>query len=45
MLHHERARRKPASTVGVNMRNVDPKVIAKVRIRRLDGAKTWKFLD
>jgi hypothetical protein len=45
VLHHERARRRPDSTVGVNMRNVDPAVIAKVRIRRLDGAGTWQFLD
>lgn len=31
--------------MGVNFRNFDPSVIAATRIRRLDGANTWKFLD
>jgi hypothetical protein len=31
--------------MGVNFRNFDPADIASVRIRRLDGADTWKFLD
>ena len=31
--------------IGVNMRNFDPALIEGVRVRRLDGAKTWKFLD
>jgi hypothetical protein len=31
--------------VGVNARNFDPAVIEGVRVRRLDGASTWKFLD
>jgi len=32
--------------MGVNMRNVvDPDVLKGVRIRHLDGARTWKFLD
>jgi hypothetical protein len=31
--------------MGVNFRNFDPSVIETTRIRRLDGAKTWKFLD
>jgi len=31
--------------MGVNFRNFDPVVIETTRIRRLDGAKTWKFLD
>jgi hypothetical protein len=31
--------------MGVNARNLEPAVIAGVRVRRLDGAKTWKFLD
>ncbi|MBA3538014.1 MAG: GFA family protein [Deltaproteobacteria bacterium] len=36
----------PASNrMGVNARLMDPRVIAEVRVRRLDGADTWKFLD
>lgn len=31
--------------MGVNMRNFDPAIAQTVRIRRLDGADTWKFLD
>lgn len=31
--------------MGVNARNFEPAAIAAVRIRRLDGASTWKFLD
>jgi hypothetical protein len=30
---------------GVNLRNFDPALVASVRVRRLDGADTWKFLD
>ena len=30
---------------GVNLRNFDPTILASVRIRRFDGADTWKFLD
>ena len=29
----------------LNARNLEPEAIASVRVRRLDGAKTWKFLD
>lgn len=38
-------RRYRADRMGVNARNFEPDVIAGVRIRRLDGASTWKFLD
>jgi hypothetical protein len=31
--------------MGVNFRNFDPSAIATTRIRRFDGAKTWKFMD
>src|SRR4051794_25874223 len=31
--------------MGVNARLLDPLVIADVRVRRLDGAATWEFLD
>ncbi len=30
---------------GVNLANFDPELIAAVRVRRFDGADTWKFLD
>jgi hypothetical protein len=31
--------------MGVNARLMDPAVIEHVRVRRLDGAATWTFLD
>jgi len=31
--------------MGVNFRNFDPAVVESIRVRRLDGARTWKFLD
>jgi hypothetical protein len=31
--------------MGVNSRLMEPAVIKGVRVRRLDGADTWKFLD
>lgn len=43
--HHERVNKRPDSTVGVNARNFDPEVFAAARIRHLDGADTWKYLD
>jgi hypothetical protein len=33
------------SRMGVNARNLEPGTIASVRVRRLDGASTWKYLD
>ncbi len=34
-----------SSRMGVNTRNLDPKALKDVRIRRFDGAVTWKFID
>lgn len=31
--------------MGINARNFAPSDIASIRVRRLDGARTWKFLD
>jgi hypothetical protein len=31
--------------MGVNFRNFDPSVIESIRVRLLDGADTWEFLD
>jgi hypothetical protein len=43
--HWEAATNPRSSRMGVNTRNVDPDVLKDVRIRHLDGARTWKFLD
>lgn len=43
--HHERVRKTSNSTVAVNARMMEPEAIASVRIRKLDGALTWKYLD
>jgi hypothetical protein len=31
--------------MGVNARLLDPEVVARARLRHLDGANTWKYLD
>lgn len=31
--------------MGVNARLLDPAILAKARIRRFDGADTWKYLN
>ena len=36
---------REGARIGVNARNFDPAAIRGVRVRRLDGARTWKFLD
>ena len=36
---------KSKSRMGINVRNFEPEDIEPIRVRRLDGAKTWKFLD
>jgi hypothetical protein len=36
---------KPDSKLGVNLRNFDPALLDKVRLRRFDGADTWTFVD
>ena len=43
--HWESLRPHAGSRVGINMRNFDPGQLGPVRIRRLDGASSWKFLD
>jgi hypothetical protein len=44
-LMHWQAAKNPGGRMGVNMRNVDPQELKGVRVRHLDGARTWKFLD
>jgi hypothetical protein len=45
-MFHECSEKAGESTrVGVNARMMDPEEIAHPRVRRLDGASTWKYLD
>jgi hypothetical protein len=43
--HWEPAGDAQPPRVGVNARNIDPRLLGSVMVRRLDGAKTWKYLD
>jgi hypothetical protein len=43
--HWEPLDAKAGSRHGVNLRNFDPALVSTVRVRRLDGATTWQFLD
>ncbi len=46
--HYEHRRRRPdgSDILAVNLRNVDdPELIARVPIKLLDGAGSWKFLE
>ena len=43
--HWEPIGATPGGRHGVHLGNFDPALIASVRVRRLDGADTWKFLD
>jgi hypothetical protein len=41
--HYERTKKQGEETrVGVNVRNVDPEALDSIRVRKLDGASTWK---
>jgi hypothetical protein len=42
--HYERTKRS-AQPIGVNARNFEPRELGSPRIRRFDGASTWKYLD
>lgn len=33
------------SRIGVNARNFDPMALGEVRIRKLDGASTWTYVE
>jgi len=43
--HWKRMHSNAESKLGVNARNFDTDAVASVRIRHLDGADTWKYLD
>jgi hypothetical protein len=36
---------KSLDRMGVNARLMPPEILARARVRRLDGAITWKYLD
>ena len=41
----KRIRARKPNYMGVNARNFEPAALESVRIRLLDGADTWKYLD
>jgi hypothetical protein len=43
--HWEPVNKAKRRRMGVNIRNFDPAEVESIRVRRLDGADTWKFLD
>jgi hypothetical protein len=43
--HWEPVQLQADSRVGVNTKNFEPCALGEVRVRHLDGASTWKFLD
>jgi hypothetical protein len=45
VMHWEPIGAAARDRMGVNARNFEPQAIESARIRRLDGASTWKFLD
>jgi hypothetical protein len=45
VMNWERVQPRKVNYVGVNARNFEPSDLGAVRIRLLDGANTWKYLD
>ena len=45
VMHWTPIRPVEGARMGVNARNFEPGAIDGIRVRRLDGAATWKFLD
>lgn len=43
--HWEPLQRGPASKMGVNARNFEPGEVAHARLRRFDGASSWRYVD
>lgn len=43
--HWEPLDLKPGAKQGVHLGNFDPEFIATVKVRKFDGANTWKFFD
>jgi hypothetical protein len=45
IMNWSRVQPRKVNYMGVNARNFEPSILGTVRARRLDGAKTWKYLD
>ena len=43
--HWENLRPEESTRMAVNLRLADPEEIAGIRVRRLDGADSWAYLD
>ena len=43
--HWEPLESKPDGHMAVNVRTFDPNELEELRIRRFDGAETWKYVD
>jgi hypothetical protein len=43
--HWEPLNTERYTKLGVNIRNFEPSVIGPVRVRLLDGADTWKYIE
>jgi hypothetical protein len=43
--HWRNVRLTDSSRIGVNWRNFEPEAMAGIRVRRLDGASSWRYLD
>jgi hypothetical protein len=43
--HYTYRKESSWNTIAVNAVNLDPAVVSGARVRKLDGAKTWKFID
>ena len=43
--HYTYRKKSSWATIAVNARNFEPSAIEGARVRHLDGASTWKFLD
>lgn len=43
--HYESVEKNPDSRLAVNARMLPPEEITGIRVRKFDGADTWKFLD
>jgi hypothetical protein len=43
--HYAYRKKRRDTTVAVNAVNFEPSALVGVRIRHLDGAASWKFLD
>ncbi len=43
--HWEPLEHKPGAKHGVHLGNFDPEFVTSVRVRKFDGANTYKFFD